>query len=93
MRLLQRCPHSLPTNMFVDASKLKKISSKLSVHLRGLMGEANLRFARGEVELAKKMCFEVIRQSPEAFEPYLTLAQMYENQNIKKYRGGTRIVL
>ncbi|KAH1025547.1 hypothetical protein HUJ05_010253 [Dendroctonus ponderosae] len=70
-----------------DVSKPKKNTSKLSVHLRGLMGEANLRFARGEVELAKKMCFEVIRQSPEAFEPYLTLAQMYENQNIKKYRG------
>lgn len=51
------------------------------------MGEANLRFARGELELAKKMCFEVIRQVPDAIEPYLTLAQMYENNNIKKYKG------
>ncbi|XP_050296263.1 general transcription factor 3C polypeptide 3 [Anthonomus grandis grandis] len=61
--------------------------SKLSVPLRGLMGEANLRFARGEVELSKKMCFEIIRQCPDAYEPYLTLAQMYENSNTKKYKG------
>lgn len=30
--------------------------------LRGLMGEANLRFAKGEVDLAAKMCMEIIRQ-------------------------------
>ncbi|XP_066140376.1 general transcription factor 3C polypeptide 3 [Euwallacea fornicatus] len=70
-----------------EKSKEKKIASKLPPSIRGLMGEANLRFARGEVELAKKMCFEVIRQAPEAYEPYLTLAQMYENHNVKKYKG------
>lgn len=53
----------------------------------GLMGEANLRFARGETELAKKMCFEIIRQAPDAYEPYLTLAQIYENHNVKKHKG------
>lgn len=26
------------------------------------MGEANLRFARGEVDLAVQMCMEIIRQ-------------------------------
>lgn len=57
------------------------------------MGEANLRFARGEVELAKKMCFEVIRQSPNAYEPYLTLAQMHENINLKKYKGKNIITV
>lgn len=34
----------------------------LPVALKGLMGEANLRFARGEVALASKMCMEIIRQ-------------------------------
>ncbi|KAF7267065.1 hypothetical protein GWI33_019667 [Rhynchophorus ferrugineus] len=67
--------------------KAKRQMSKLSPNLKGLMGEANLRFARGELELAKKMCFEVIRQSPDAIEPYLTLAQMYENHNMKKYKA------
>ncbi|VEN35038.1 unnamed protein product [Callosobruchus maculatus] len=62
-------------------------SSKLDATLKGLMGEANLRYARGDIETAKRMCFEVIRQCPEASEPYLTLAQMYENVNIKKYKG------
>lgn len=30
--------------------------------LEGLMGEANLRYAKGEVELAAKICAEIIRQ-------------------------------
>lgn len=51
------------------------------------MGEANLRYARGDLETSKKMCFEVIRQMPDAYEPYLTLSQMYENTNPKKYKG------
>ncbi|KAL1494431.1 hypothetical protein ABEB36_010030 [Hypothenemus hampei] len=70
-----------------ETSKPKKFVSKLSPHLRGLMGEANLRFARGEVEMAKKICFEVIRQAPDAYEPYLTMAQMYENNNVKIYKS------
>lgn len=51
------------------------------------MGEANVRYARGDIETSKKMCFEVIRQVPDAYEPYLTLSQMYENINPKKYKG------
>ncbi|KAJ8928795.1 hypothetical protein NQ314_018594 [Rhamnusium bicolor] len=62
----------------------KKETTKLSPHLKGLMGEANLRYARGDLETAKKMCFEVIRQVPDAYEPYLTLSQMYETTNLKK---------
>lgn len=30
--------------------------------LQGLMGEANVRFAKGEIEIAEKMCMEIIRQ-------------------------------
>jgi len=30
--------------------------------LQGLMGEANLRFAKGEVDLAAQICMEIIRQ-------------------------------
>ncbi|CAH0563537.1 unnamed protein product [Brassicogethes aeneus] len=74
-----------------NSSKIRKrkkvASSKLPVHFKGLMGEANLRFARGDLVLAKKMCYEVIRNCPDAYEPYLTLSQMYENVNLKKYRG------
>ncbi|CAH1971848.1 unnamed protein product [Acanthoscelides obtectus] len=61
--------------------------SKLDATLKGLMGEANLRYARGDIETAKRMCFEVIRQCPEATEPYFTLSQIYENVNRKKYKG------
>lgn len=36
--------------------------SKLPRALRGLMGEANIRYARGEKEDAITMCMEIIRQ-------------------------------
>lgn len=34
---------------------------RLPKHLKGLMGEANLRFARGDHEEAIKMCMEIVR--------------------------------
>ncbi|KAG9349390.1 hypothetical protein JZ751_027833 [Albula glossodonta] len=54
--------------------------SKLPRALRGLMGEANIRYARGEKEDAITMCFEIIRQAPLAYEPFSTLAMIYEDQ-------------
>ncbi|XP_072942131.1 general transcription factor 3C polypeptide 3 [Epargyreus clarus] len=53
--------------------------TRLSAALSGLMGEANLRFVRGDFETAEKMCHEIIKQMPTAPEPYQTLAQIYEN--------------
>ncbi|KAK2580192.1 hypothetical protein KPH14_012456 [Odynerus spinipes] len=52
--------------------------------LQGLMGEANLRFARGETVLAGQMCMEIIRQVPSAPEPFQTLAMIYENDQPEK---------
>lgn len=56
----------------------------LPVALQGLMGEANLCYARGQNELAEKVCLEIIRQVPLAHEPFLTLAQIHE-ANPEKY--------
>ena len=42
------------------------------------MGEANLRYARGDRETAVRMCMEVIRQDPSAPEPFQTLSTLYE---------------
>lgn len=52
--------------------------TKLSPALIGLMGESNLRFARGDTKTAERMCHEIIKQLPTASEPYQTLAQIYE---------------
>lgn len=38
-----------------------KSHPKLPRHLQGLMGEANMKFARGETDEAIKMCMEVVR--------------------------------
>ncbi|XP_063228607.1 general transcription factor 3C polypeptide 3 isoform X2 [Bacillus rossius redtenbacheri] len=46
--------------------------------LLGLMGEANLRYAHGEKEVAVQMCLEIIRHVPTAPEPFETLAVLYE---------------
>ncbi|KAK2171464.1 hypothetical protein NP493_1062g00073 [Ridgeia piscesae] len=42
------------------------------------MGEANMKFARGETEEAIKMCMEIIRLAPTAPEPFQTLGMLYE---------------
>ncbi|KAG8306544.1 general transcription factor 3C polypeptide 3 [Homalodisca vitripennis] len=48
--------------------------------LKGLMGEANLRYVHGEHELAIKLCFEIIRQFPWASQPFETLASLYDEK-------------
>ncbi|CAB1327500.1 unnamed protein product [Coregonus sp. 'balchen'] len=60
--------------------KEKRNRSKLPRALRGLMGEANIRYARGDKEDAVLMCMEIIRQAPLAYEPFSTLAMIYEDQ-------------
>uniref|UniRef100_A0A3B4ZSB9 General transcription factor IIIC subunit 3 n=1 Tax=Stegastes partitus TaxID=144197 RepID=A0A3B4ZSB9_9TELE len=57
----------------------RRHGSKLPRALRGLMGEANIRYARGEKEDAILMCMEIIRQAPLAYEPFSTLAMIYED--------------
>lgn len=44
-------------------------------------------FARGDKEMAEKLCLEIIRQTPDACEPYITLSQIYEQDqaNHEKY--------
>ncbi|XP_067439330.1 general transcription factor 3C polypeptide 3 [Thunnus thynnus] len=59
--------------------KERRNRSKLPRALRGLMGEANIRYARGEKEDAIMMCMEIIRQAPLAYEPFSTLAMIYED--------------
>lgn len=56
----------------------------LPAALQGLMGEANLCYARGQTDLAEKVCLEIIRQVPLAPEPFLTLAQIHDT-NPEKY--------
>lgn len=66
-----------------SVQKRNRRVTRLSPALMGLMGEANLRFARGETETAEKMCHEIIKQVPTASEPYQTLAQIYEHDKEK----------
>ncbi|XP_069128663.1 LOW QUALITY PROTEIN: general transcription factor 3C polypeptide 3-like [Argopecten irradians] len=47
-------------------------------HLKGLMGEANLKFARGDIEEAIHICMDIIKEAPRAVLPYQTLAVIYE---------------
>ncbi|XP_061760706.1 general transcription factor 3C polypeptide 3 isoform X2 [Nerophis ophidion] len=60
--------------------KERRKRSKLPRALRGLMGEANIRYARGEKDDAIAMCMEIIRQAPLAYDPFSTLAMIYEDQ-------------
>ena len=44
--------------MRANSNRKKKT---LPLALQGLMGEANVRFAKGQTELAAQMCLEIIR--------------------------------
>nr|XP_039261100.1 general transcription factor 3C polypeptide 3-like [Styela clava] len=59
--------------------------NKLPKEVQGLMGEANLCFARGKYDDALKMCMEIIRIAPWCPDPFETLAMIYEErgENIK----------
>lgn len=70
---------SSPSAHLVGRGIRRRKCTRLSPALMGLMGEANLRFVRGDKEMAEKMCHEIIKQVPTAAEPYQTLAQIYEN--------------
>ncbi|XP_013103378.2 general transcription factor 3C polypeptide 3 [Stomoxys calcitrans] len=59
--------------------------SLLNAALQGLMGEANLSFARGQIQMAEKICLEIIRQNPLAPEPFFTLAEIYESRDTEKF--------
>lgn len=63
----------------------KKTKRSLPPALQGLMGQANLCFARGDIAMAEKLCLEIIRQEPMAAEPYLTMSQIYETSDEEKY--------
>lgn len=65
-------------------SKSARRRCVLPTALQGLMGSANLCYARGDIALAEKACLEIIRQVPLAPEPFITLAQIYEH-NTDKY--------
>lgn len=73
-------------NSLQSRKRRKKKSTKkpLDGTMMGLMGEANLMFARGNYEMAEKLCMEVIRQNPHMADPFFTLAEIYEMQDPEK---------
>lgn len=62
--------------------RLRRRKRILPPALQGLMGEANLTYARGDHATAEKMCLEIIRQCPNDPEAFSTLAHLYEEQGL-----------
>ncbi|EZA58406.1 hypothetical protein DMN91_006341 [Ooceraea biroi] len=80
-KIVERKMHK-PSN--VQQVRQKRKRRILPPVLQGLMGEANLRYAKGEVNLAAQICMEIIRQVPSAPEPFQTLAMIYETDQPEK---------
>lgn len=55
--------------------------SRLNQEYQALMGEANMAYVHGDIPKAIRICQEVITNVPNAAEPYLTIARIYEDQN------------
>lgn len=56
---------------------------ELPPKLKQTMGRANILWARGEIEQAKAICMELIRQVPKCSEPFQSLGMMFEEQGDK----------
>jgi tetratricopeptide (TPR) repeat protein len=72
-------------------TKVKRRRNKfLPIEIQGLMGEANLCYARGETNKAIDICLEVIKYAPKAPEPYQLLSLLYSEigENDKALRVG-----
>ncbi|CAH0405225.1 unnamed protein product [Chilo suppressalis] len=78
-RLSDEDAEESPSTQSSEKVTRRRKVTRLTPALMGLMGEANLRFARGDKDMAEKMCHEIIKQVPAAAEPYQTLAQIYED--------------
>jgi general transcription factor 3C polypeptide 3 (transcription factor C subunit 4) len=44
------------------------------------LGQANLKYAQGEVDVAAQICDEIIRQVPQAAGPYKLLALIHKDK-------------
>ncbi|KAL3193193.1 hypothetical protein MRX96_018024 [Rhipicephalus microplus] len=70
---------ALEENVVEDRPQERRnVAKGLPRYLRGLMGEANMCFARGRYEDAVKMCLEIVRLAPTSPLPFQTLAMIYE---------------
>ena len=58
---------------------LPRTRKKLDATLQGMIGEANVKFAKGDFDTAIKLCMEVIRNDSSAPDPYQTLSTIYEH--------------
>ncbi|PIK47914.1 hypothetical protein BSL78_15214 [Apostichopus japonicus] len=74
---IKRPVNETPVRRGAPKGRRKK---RVPKHLAGLMGEANLCFARGEIDSAATMCLEIVRQSPRSPEPYQLLSLLYEEK-------------
>ena len=84
---------SLAANKQLDPNELRakrRRNRVLPLEIQGLMGEANLAYARGETNRAIDVCLEVIKYAPKACEPYQLLSLLYSEmgQNDKALRVG-----
>lgn len=70
-----RIEHDEDLSEVKDSSRSRK--SRLPRDLAGLMGQANVSFARGEYNDAILMCQEVIRLAPRCADPFISLAEHY----------------
>jgi hypothetical protein len=74
----------------VEIKAKRRRNRVLPIEIQGLMGEANLAYARGETNKAIDVCLEVIKYAPKACEPYQLLSLLYSEmgQNDKALRVG-----
>jgi len=78
--VLQRPEAERSTSTLQSTGRKVRSRRKLPKTIAGLVGEANSKFASGELNDAQAMCFEVIRTAPNFPQPFQTLAMIWEER-------------
>jgi tetratricopeptide (TPR) repeat protein len=83
-------PGGTTSDLMGELKAKRRRNRVLPIEIQGLMGEANLNYARGETNKAIDTCLEVIKYAPKASEPYQLLSLLYSEmgQNDKALRVG-----
>ncbi|KAF8792143.1 General transcription factor 3C polypeptide 3 like protein [Argiope bruennichi] len=64
--------------------KIRRKKNLLPKSLEGLMGQANLLYAKGETRCAITVCMELIKSAPQAYEPFQLLGIIYDEMGESK---------
>ncbi|VVC30006.1 Tetratricopeptide repeat,Tetratricopeptide repeat-containing domain,Tetratricopeptide-like helical [Cinara cedri] len=78
-------------NMVVEGPRSRQIG-KIPIALRGLIGQAKMFLLKKNYNMAIKICVNILKECPNASEPFFTLSDIYEQMGDTKKCLETAVI-